>query len=233
MVMSHRTRERLQTGVYCWRNKVNGKVYVGSTTRSFHQRMAQHLSKLRRGISAHKHLQAAWNKYGESAFEWVILWKCLPSECVEREQEWIDKLQAANRDYGYNALPIAGNTCEAMAARAGMVKMTDEAKAKISAAARRQWADPQMRERMVAAMTAKLAEPEVRRKISKGITGRKLSEESKQKMAARKRASWADPEYRRRMIEVHKGRVESAETRAKKSAAMRAHHARRREEHLP
>lgn len=227
MPVSRRTREQLRTGVYCWLNRTNGKVYVGSTTRSFNVRKNGHLSHLRKGTSPHRHLQSAWNKYGEDAFEWLVLWKCMPDECVEEEQWWIDRLQAAIPSRGYNTLAIAGNTREAMAARSKLVRMTDEVKAKISNAAKRQWANPQMRDRMVAAMTARLAEPEVRQRISSGLIGRKVSEETRLKMAARKRASWADPEYRLRMSEAHKGHRQSEETRAKKSAAMRAHHAKR------
>lgn len=39
--------DRLQTGVYCWINLVNGKWYIGSTSKSFGRRKNEHLQMLR------------------------------------------------------------------------------------------------------------------------------------------------------------------------------------------
>lgn len=53
-------------------NVVNNKFYVGSTTNK-KVRFRQH-RKLLRGNRHHcKHLQAAWNKYGEDKFEFVVV----------------------------------------------------------------------------------------------------------------------------------------------------------------
>lgn len=53
-------------------NLVNDKFYVGSTTNK-KVRFRQH-RKLLRGNRHHcKHLQAAWNKYGESKFDFVVV----------------------------------------------------------------------------------------------------------------------------------------------------------------
>lgn len=58
--------------IYKIRNVVNGKFYVGSSINS-KLRFRQH-RKLLRGNRHHcKHLQAAWNKYGEDCFKFEIV----------------------------------------------------------------------------------------------------------------------------------------------------------------
>jgi len=97
-----------KTGVYCIRNTVNGKVYVGSAARDFEHRFGQHKGALRYGNHHTSHLQSAWNKYGEVAFEFVVLERCQPDLCLDREQYWIDRLHATDSQFGYNSVPATG-----------------------------------------------------------------------------------------------------------------------------
>jgi group I intron endonuclease len=53
-------------------NVINNKFYVGSAV-DFEKRKARHLWRLRRGDHANKHLQAAWQKYGEKAFVFAVI----------------------------------------------------------------------------------------------------------------------------------------------------------------
>lgn len=99
----------MDTGVYCWLNKVNGKRYVGSSAISLKGRKEGHLKLLRKKGHYNRHLQAAWNKYGEEQFDFDVLCYCEPEECVTQEQAWIDHYQAANDKYGYNLSPTAGS----------------------------------------------------------------------------------------------------------------------------
>lgn len=43
-------------GVYIIRNKINGKVYVGSTINKIKRRWQDHLKRLKRGTHANTHL---------------------------------------------------------------------------------------------------------------------------------------------------------------------------------
>lgn len=61
-----------QNVIYKIRNVVNGNFYVGSTVR-YHQRAQAHRRLLRRNAHHCKHLQAAWNKYGEECFKFEIV----------------------------------------------------------------------------------------------------------------------------------------------------------------
>ena len=97
-----------RSGVYSITNKVNGKVYVGSAL-SVRGRMIMHRSLLRKGRHENEYLQRAWNKYGENNFRFDVLEVCEPTNCIIREQYWMDSLKVVNRKLGYNICPIAGN----------------------------------------------------------------------------------------------------------------------------
>jgi group I intron endonuclease len=60
-------------GIYQILNKHNLKCYVGSTRRRFSQRFYDHKRDLKNNKHHSKHLQAAWNKYGEEVFEFTVL----------------------------------------------------------------------------------------------------------------------------------------------------------------
>lgn len=51
----------------------SGHKYVGQTTRLPIKRWREHLYKLRKNKHDNRHLQAAWNKYGEHAFKFEIV----------------------------------------------------------------------------------------------------------------------------------------------------------------
>ena len=127
----------IETGVYCWRNNINGKVYVGQAAITFRHRRLAHLRSLRKNVSKSIILQHAWNKYGENAFEWSVLWKCIPEDCNKWEQWWIDYLKAVDREHGYNMCPVAGSKLG--------VKMTAAHKAKIGLANKKAHSDPELR----------------------------------------------------------------------------------------
>lgn len=60
-------------GIYCIKNKINNKVYIGKTITKFQKRWFHHRSLLRAGIHNNKYLQKSWNKYGEDNFEFIML----------------------------------------------------------------------------------------------------------------------------------------------------------------
>lgn len=110
------------TGVYKIENLVNGRVYVGSAAKCIERRTAAHVNMLRRGDHPNVILQRSWHKHGESKFEISLLETCSPESCLDREQYWMDRLEAHTN--GYNICPIAGS-------RFGTA-MSDETKLKIS-----------------------------------------------------------------------------------------------------
>lgn len=98
----------ISPGVYAVRNNLENKVYVGST-RSLAKRRRKHWNELASGTHANKRLQQAWELCGASAFVFEVL---EPAEDHTRlivlEQIWIDRLQSADPEHGYNMTPVAG-----------------------------------------------------------------------------------------------------------------------------
>lgn len=88
-------------GIYKIENRINGKVYIGQTS-NLHKRKLEHFAALRRGNHCNKHLQFAFNKYGEENFKFEVIETCPPSDRDAREIYWIDTLNATNDKIGYN-----------------------------------------------------------------------------------------------------------------------------------
>lgn len=104
------------SGIYQILNTVTGDFYIGRTS-NFKQRWHTHRSLLRRNIHTNSYLQHAWNKYGEAAFQFVILEQT--TQTVERETYWLERLKPVyNLDY----------------AAIGSIKHTEETKQRIKAA---------------------------------------------------------------------------------------------------
>lgn len=92
-------------GIYAIVNILNNKKYIGSTS-NFNKRYRQHFNLLSKNKHVNSHLQYAFNKYGNSSFEFWILEQCedIPDTLLLLEQKYI------NSDGDYNICKIAGKT---------------------------------------------------------------------------------------------------------------------------
>lgn len=94
-------KNKLDTGIYCIRNLINGKVYVGQG-QYVARRLYEHKYHLERNSDKATALQRAVNKYGLDNFEFAVLEMC-PLEVInEREIFWIAELDSHNKNHGYN-----------------------------------------------------------------------------------------------------------------------------------
>ena len=86
--------------IYKVTNSINGKLYIGQTTKSLDKRKAKHLSDANHLpiVPFHK----ALSKYGKDCFKWETLEECSSQEELKtKEQHWIKKLNTFGRN-GYN-----------------------------------------------------------------------------------------------------------------------------------
>lgn len=81
-------------------NLVNGKFYVGSTINT-RERFRTHRKRLRSGRHHCKHLQAAWDKYGEDVFVFHIVETVPEGQSLQiAEDVWL--IQHVGKPYCYN-----------------------------------------------------------------------------------------------------------------------------------
>jgi len=79
------------SGVYKIVHRDSNTTYVGATSLPFHIRWNTHKCDLSSNRAHNAHLQAAWNKYGAAAFDFIILDET--TNPFEHEQTWIDMLR--------------------------------------------------------------------------------------------------------------------------------------------
>lgn len=93
----------MKGGIYQIENQRNGKRYIGSAV-NLKRRWTVHLRSLRSGQHYNRHLQAAYDKYGEQSLILSILEYVESERLIEREQYYFDALSPE-----YNLCPIAGS----------------------------------------------------------------------------------------------------------------------------
>lgn len=191
-----------ETGAYQIENLLNGKVYVGGAYRSFGLRWRGHRSALRAGRHCSKHLQAAWNKYGEQAFRFQVLERCPPvrEQIIRCEQRWLDLRRSYLPERGYNSSPTAGSNLG--------YKHSDSARQRMSASAQRK---PPISEA-------------TRQRISETSKGRRHTEKSRKKLSEKARTREATPAgriARQATIAGSLGKPKTEETKNKVSRSRR------------
>lgn len=183
----------IKTGVYEIFNTLTKKRYIGSTAAGpVENRILGHIRGLRNNKHVNRHLQNSWNRYGEEVFVFRVLERCIPKNCLIREQFYIDKFDSANSKKGYNIAPKAENT-------RGVVH-PPEIRAKMSEAIRKAYLRPEVKE--------------LRRKV--------FSSEEYKKNAAKSRANYINtPEYRRKLSEAGKKAQNRPEVKARVLAGLK------------
>jgi group I intron endonuclease len=167
-------------GVYQIVNVVTGHVYVGSTA-TLGRRLKGHFRHLARGIHGNPYLQHAYDKYGVDAFGCEVLEECEIAILLDREQHWLDKLDAANHLYGYNICPRADRKTHAESTREKLrqaatgFKHSEETRKQISEALKGRPKDPESIRKKQATVKA--------RGIPSSMKGKKQSEHHRRAIA--------------------------------------------------
>ena len=131
-------------GIYRIYNKIDGKSYIGSSCH-IEKRFKEHKAALRKGIHVNKHLQGAWNKYGEDAFEFKVV------EVVDRDhllEEETVHINLVSSEQSYN---IVKNAEAPMTGR----KHSEETKCRLSKAHTNKWNDAEYKIKMAALYVGK------------------------------------------------------------------------------
>lgn len=118
-------KKKGKPGVYVIENKLNGKMYIGCSKDTYN-RLCQHKQHLRINKHHNVHLQNAFNKQGENAFEFYTLEECDEEFIFSQENYWCNLFNSHNRKYGYNIDP----TCPT-----GKQRLSNDTKNKMSMSA--------------------------------------------------------------------------------------------------
>lgn len=168
------------TGIYGIHNTVNNKWYVGQS-KDIEKRNHIELRNLKNGFfhygNENIHIVSAWQKYGEDAFEWVVLEECTIEQLDEREIFWI--AQKDSYKNGYNRTLGGGGS-------RGVV-VSEETRKKMSIIAKNR--DASIIEKMRKTLTGKYVgeksarygtkhTDKTKQKISKSRTGKCLGVEN-------------------------------------------------------
>jgi group I intron endonuclease len=88
--------------LYRFENVKNGKQYIGSTTKRPTMRRNEHVHHLRHGTHHSSHFQKAWDKYGESCFNFIVERHVSNENLLQAEENLIRRRRTSDRRYGYN-----------------------------------------------------------------------------------------------------------------------------------
>lgn len=89
-------------GIYMIKNKINGKVYIGSAYNILN-RWKKHLYSLTNSYQSNDILQKSWNKYGQENFEIMVIEELPKDDNIlkKREDYWINFYDTMHPN-GYN-----------------------------------------------------------------------------------------------------------------------------------
>lgn len=203
-------------GVYIIWNTVNHKVYVGSS-RNMLWRFWAHKHSLRLNKHRSKHLQSAWNKYGEHVFIFEAICTCALEECYSIESEFIVGLNSNMKEYGYNtAIPVKG----------------DEPSQAMSEVSKASWQDPKTGNNRRKGIKKKWQDQEFRdRKIAGLVVAREIAHarwddpEFCAEQGAIRSAKWDNPEWRaarEKELKIKTAKAHTPEAKAKRKATLKA-----------
>lgn len=188
-----------QAGIYLISVKRHGlpdKMYVGQSV-DIESRKKYHLWGLRSGRSRNPAMQMAFNKHGESSFEFSVLELCLSDKVVlaAREKHWLDDI--ASR-HGHHSLYNVNR--QEMTSALG-VKRSEDTKRKISEAQKGRPLSAEALKNIRLAAAAR-----------KGIP---LSKEAIDKRTIKQKGLTRSSETKMRMSEAMKGKCHSEEAKRK------------------
>lgn len=181
----------MSQGIYKIINVVNNKFYVGSAV-NFRKRKSRHFSELRTGKHNNRHLLAAWNKYGEQAFVFVVV-----EEVTDRalllgaENRWLK--EHVGKDYCYN---IGVDATAPMLGMHGELSPT--------------WGLKRTSEQLIAQnWTGKKHTPESKEKIRQSLIGKPKPKEVRDKISATLSGA-GNPNYGKPRSDAFKAKVSKA-----------------------
>jgi predicted GIY-YIG superfamily endonuclease len=231
--------------IYVIENKVNGKHYTGITNQipPTNRWSKQHRPQLIKGNHKNSHLQSAWSKYGENAFEFCVIADNLTLVEAGYEEELIRQWYASiglsyNQKPGGSGKPLTKEIRDKISrankgrtgARVGH-PVSKETRKKIGESNKGRKPSIRCIENSVKARKGRPLSADRRDRISSFHTGRKRTQETRRKISDNAKTRYkqvenhpmygkpVSEETRKRIGDTHRGKVVSEETRRRISEA--------------
>lgn len=162
-------------GVYKIVNKLNNKVYIGSSINIL-ERWIAHKYKLKLGEHNNQYLQRTYNKYGIDNLQFSIIERCAEDNLTIREQYWIDY-------YGGLGSSILYNMKEPEGDHKVLPEVTEKIKQKLLGKS----PSKETIQKILKSREGYKHSEETKRKIGEGNKGKKRTQETKQKLSESKK----------------------------------------------
>lgn len=201
--------KRRISGIYSITNLLNGNRYFGSSA-SVWDRKRQHFHCLRKGIHRNKHLQAAWNKYGEVAFAFALV-----------EEVCVDRLLRAEQAY-LEANPGGYNISNCAESAALGIRWSDEAKRRVSASRIGRRLSEEHKLALSIANKGKRKTEAERIAMSRRQSGKPISTATKVKIASSIESLWKSVGYREMIVAAQRAGKDTAAAKRNYGAASSA-----------
>lgn len=204
--------------VYCIKNIINNKEYIGLTTRTLEERWKQHVYESNRENSWEWNtpLGNAIKKYGKDSFQVFVLEECSSeTEMKLKEIQLIKERKSLSTETGYN-LTLGGD------GRLGY-KLSEETKKKIGEGNLGKIMSIEAREKMSVAAKKRCVG-----KLSP-MDGKRHTEEAKNKISAASRGRIHLEESKKKCSESQKGIKKSAESVEKMKNSLKLYYQKKKQ----
>jgi group I intron endonuclease len=169
----------MKSGIYHIKNTVSNGIYFGRSV-DVADRLSHHRQQLKRGVHVNKRLQHSWNKHGEQAFEFKMVWEETQDKLEDLEGFILEEVWGNERLFNHHKLSAGGFLPNN---KLGCFTRSEETKKKLSVAFKGREFSEQHKQKIAVGKTGLKASDETKKKMSDKRVGKARPQSWHDKMA--------------------------------------------------